>query len=101
MDRHDSGYERNMPMNGRRGPPMQIQRQRGEPQAAHSPQHEELIKYICDSWNKVCREMQQTGPGAPQVGYYHGPTCQPKGFKPFDLEAWWGKRVVQNITQNS
>ncbi|RZF36759.1 hypothetical protein LSTR_LSTR005072 [Laodelphax striatellus] len=98
MDRNDSGYERNMSMNGRRGP---MQRQRGEPQAMHSPQHEELIKYICDSWNKVCREMQQSGPGSPQVGYYHEPNHQLKDFKPFDLEAWWGKRLVQNITQNS
>lgn len=73
-----------------------------------SPQHEELIKYIYDSWNKVSREVEHVGQngsesskGLPSVTYYQArePNPQLKDFKAFDLEAWWGKRLVQNITR--
>ncbi|XP_073998041.1 uncharacterized protein isoform X4 [Rhodnius prolixus] len=49
-------------------------------------QQEELIKYICD-W-------------APTVAYHTETDPNPmlKDFVPFDLEAYWGKRLVQNIT---
>ncbi|XP_071447370.1 MAPK regulated corepressor interacting protein 2-like [Hetaerina americana] len=71
-----------------------------------SPQHEELIKYIYESWNKVSREADigqngsNSSKGMPSVSYYEPrePNPQLKDFKAFDLEAWWGQRVVQSIT---
>ncbi|XP_014281061.1 MAPK regulated corepressor interacting protein 2 [Halyomorpha halys] len=68
------------------------------------PQHEELIKFILDSWNKVCQEYQKgNAQGTPTVAYHTETDPNPmlENFVPFDLEAWWGKKVVQNITQNS
>lgn len=74
------------------------------PQDLPPTQHDDLIKYICDSWNKVSRELEnfsQNGAdnskGGPCVLYYveQDPNPQLKDFEPFDLEAWWGKRVVQ------
>ncbi|KAK9502203.1 hypothetical protein O3M35_011017 [Rhynocoris fuscipes] len=64
-------------------------------------QQEELIKFICDSWNKVCQEYQKgTAQGTPTVAYHTETEPNPmlKDFVPFDLEAFWGKRLVQNIT---
>ncbi|XP_046398611.1 MAPK regulated corepressor interacting protein 2-like [Ischnura elegans] len=71
-----------------------------------SPQHEELIKYIYESWNKVSREADigqngsSSNKGMPSVSYYQPRETNPqlKDFKAFDLEAWWGQRVVQSIT---
>ncbi|XP_049810252.1 MAPK regulated corepressor interacting protein 2-like [Schistocerca nitens] len=70
-----------------------------------TPQHDDLIKYICDSWNKVTRELEnfsqngsENGKGGPCVLYYAEQDTNPqlKDFEPFDLEAWWGQRVVKN-----
>jgi len=71
-------------------------------------QHDELIVYIRESWNSVSRELENysqngsdTSKKGPCVLYYveQEPNPQLKDFEPFDLEAWWGKRVVQNITR--
>jgi hypothetical protein len=70
--------------------------------------HDALINFICESWNTVSRELENysqngsgTSKGVPCVLYYveQEPNPQLKDFEPFDLEAWWGKRVVQNITR--
>ncbi|CAB0028454.1 unnamed protein product [Trichogramma brassicae] len=53
--------------NGKLKPNTQRHRTRQE---VITPQHEELIKYICEY------------------------------FKPFDLESWWGKRLFNNITKS-
>ncbi|EEB12580.1 conserved hypothetical protein [Pediculus humanus corporis] len=60
------------------------------------PQHDDIIKFIFESWNKVNREFSEQNP---TVTYYEEREPNPilKDFEPFDLEAWWGKRVVQNI----
>lgn len=87
------------PVNGKRP-----STQRG--QDAPSSQHDDLIKFICDSWNKVSREFEhfnqngsENSKGGPSVIYYAEQDPNPllKDFEPFDLEAWWGKRVVENI----
>ncbi|KAG8268463.1 putative 28S rRNA (cytosine-C(5))-methyltransferase [Homalodisca vitripennis] len=57
-----------------RGPPHQWPRE-----ITHS-QHEYLIKFICDAWNIVYREVQQT------TSNTH--------FVPFDLKALWGYRTT-------
>lgn len=60
-------------------------------------QHDDLIKFICESWDKVARESTH-GNG---VTYYKEQEPNPnlKDFEPFDLEAWWGQRLVQNMSQ--
>ncbi|XP_050295776.1 pyrroline-5-carboxylate reductase 1 [Anthonomus grandis grandis] len=55
-------------------------------------QHDELIKYIYESWSKV--EMDK---GSNNVLYYQEhENFHLKDFRPFDLEAYWGRKVHQN-----
>ncbi|XP_039311251.1 uncharacterized protein LOC105205526 isoform X2 [Solenopsis invicta] len=76
-------------------------------------QHIDLIKYIYDSWNSVSREID-TSRNQPHsnssnhrngasVTYYHCPDPVPilKNFRPFNLEAFWGQRIVDSITRNT
>lgn len=94
-----------------------------------SPQHEELIKYINDSWNMVVASNPYDVPGSPDSSassdvslssscstssmsstcsnsstgtlYYNDPPSPVLvDFKPFDLESWWGRRIFNNITKN-
>ncbi|XP_018577283.1 MAPK regulated corepressor interacting protein 2 [Anoplophora glabripennis] len=75
-----------------------------------SPQHEEIIKFIHESWNSVCLELDQEngdsdGSTSPQsehsVCYYEDEPCVSlQDFKPFDLESWWGKRLYAYITSS-
>lgn len=56
-------------------------------------QHDDLIKYIYDSWVKV--EMDQR---TNSVKYYQEDSPNHlKDFQPFDLEAYWGRKLHQNI----
>ncbi|XP_030765827.1 uncharacterized histidine-rich protein DDB_G0274557 [Sitophilus oryzae] len=65
------------------------------PQPINS-QHEDLIKYIYDSWSKV--EMDR---GSSNVMYYQEhENHHLKDFRPFDLEAYWGRRMHQNHQQH-
>ncbi|XP_028045512.2 MAPK regulated corepressor interacting protein 2 isoform X2 [Monomorium pharaonis] len=76
-------------------------------------QHFDLIKYIYDSWNSVSRELDMCHNqphsnssncrNGASVTYYQErePNPQLKDFEPFNLEAWWGQRVVQSITRNA
>ncbi|KAF7994216.1 hypothetical protein HCN44_005959 [Aphidius gifuensis] len=78
-----------------------------------SPQHFDLIKYIYDSWNSVSKELDtchnhsladsQNYRNNVSVSYYQErePNPEIKDFEPFNLEAWWGQRVVQSITRNA
>ncbi|XP_002132510.1 transcription factor MafB [Drosophila miranda] len=52
-------------------------------------QHDELIRYIREAWNKVYEQ------GTPV--YRNESDNQLKNFKPFNLEEYWGQRLVQNI----
>ncbi|XP_055598349.1 MAPK regulated corepressor interacting protein 2-like [Uranotaenia lowii] len=91
-----------------------------------SPQHEELIKYINDSWNMAVAPNPYDVPGSPDCEsssmssacstssmssdssssstttlYYNDPPSPVLvDFKPFDLESWWGRRIFNNITKN-
>ncbi|KAG5334070.1 MCRI2 protein, partial [Acromyrmex heyeri] len=72
-------------------------------------QHSDLIKYIYDSWNSVSRELDMchNQPHSNSSNYRNGasvtyyqerePNPQLKDFEPFNLEAWWGQRVVQSV----
>jgi len=66
-----------------------------QPQQTVNTQHDELIKYIYDSWSKV--EMDK---GSNSVMYYQEhENHHLKDFRPFDLEAYWGRRMHQNHHQ--
>ncbi|KAK0173308.1 hypothetical protein PV328_006525 [Microctonus aethiopoides] len=80
---------------------------------SESSQHFDLIKYIYESWNSVSRELDmchnqphgdsQNYRNGASVTYYQErePNPQLKDFEPFNLEKWWGQRVVQSITRNA
>lgn len=92
-----------------------------------SPQHEELVKYIRDSWNMVVSANPydngdaSNNDGAMVNGnkttnqqstaqeyvvrrgtIYHDDPPSPilKDFGAFDLESWWGRRLFNNITKS-
>lgn len=105
----------------------QQQQQQSDPENL-SPQHEELIKYINDSWNMAVAPNPYDVPGSPDsmssnislssscstssvsssgsnssttTLYYNDPPSPVLvDFKPFDLESWWGRRIFNNITKN-
>lgn len=74
-----------------------------------SPQHQELVEYIRDSWNIVASANNQTtntyeqsepsddainSVPAKRIIVYHDAPPSPvlKDFGAFDLESWWGRR---------
>ncbi|VVC39499.1 Hypothetical protein CINCED_3A017966 [Cinara cedri] len=68
-------------------------------------QHDELINFVGDSWNVIFQEYQngsQGNNGRFHIQFYdEGHSEKLKGFKPFDLEAWWGKQTIQRYQQRS
>ncbi|XP_032671538.1 MAPK regulated corepressor interacting protein 2 [Odontomachus brunneus] len=84
--------------------------QRHQMQEVITPQHEELIKFVYESWNQVntrptnecCNGTECTEFCNPNsIVYYDGePNNSLQDFKPFDLESWWGKRLFNNITKS-
>ncbi|XP_030561818.1 uncharacterized protein LOC115763406 [Drosophila novamexicana] len=66
------------------------QQQQQQPPAVPISQHDELIRYIREAWNKVSEQ------GTPVI-YCNESDNQLKNFKPFNLEEYWGQRLVQNI----
>uniref|UniRef100_A0A1B6CSM9 MAPK regulated corepressor interacting protein 2 n=1 Tax=Clastoptera arizonana TaxID=38151 RepID=A0A1B6CSM9_9HEMI len=69
-----------------------------------SPQHEEIIKFIYESWTSVCQECvtEQHDSSSSTIVYYEDgePNNTLQDFKPFDLESWWGKRLFNTITKS-
>lgn len=63
----------------------------------HTSQHDDLICYIYESWNKVSREFER----GEQVRYYHEPPRNLANFTPFNLDHLWGRRVVLNRKHRS
>ncbi|XP_025420647.1 MAPK regulated corepressor interacting protein 2 isoform X2 [Sipha flava] len=70
-------------------------------------QHDELIHFVSGSWNVIIQEYEnglQGNNGRFHIQFYEekgGHTDKLKGFKPFDLEAWWGKQTFQRYQQRS
>ncbi|CAH1123129.1 unnamed protein product [Ceutorhynchus assimilis] len=52
-------------------------------------QHDELIKYIYESWSKI--ELDKASNNA--FYYQEHENHHLKDFRPFDLEAFWGRKV--------
>lgn len=101
-----------------------------EPQPAMSPQYEELIRYIHDSWMVLSADSadtteQQSNASSiertssasssdsartnrngfksnKKVIVYHNdpPSAALQDFGAFDLESWWGRRLFNNITKS-
>lgn len=94
-------------MNGK----SKLNSQRHQAQEAITPQHEELIKFVYESWNQVnTRQRSESSDGSEfsepssptSIVYYDDgePNDILQDFKPFDLESWWGKRLFNNITKS-
>uniref|UniRef100_A0A182MTM5 Uncharacterized protein n=1 Tax=Anopheles culicifacies TaxID=139723 RepID=A0A182MTM5_9DIPT len=65
-------------------------------QIQHS-QHDELIRYINEAWNSITTDKSQKAP----VFYKSVPEPRLPGFTPFDLERWWGQRMVHHLNIGS
>ncbi|XP_034939758.1 MAPK regulated corepressor interacting protein 2 [Chelonus insularis] len=84
--------------------------QRHRIQEVITPQHEELIKFVYESWsqvdscvrNEVSEKSHDSKTGLITTLYYNDgePNDTLQDFKPFDLESWWGKRLFNNITKS-
>lgn len=94
-------------MNGK----VKFSSQRHQLQEVITPQHEELIKFVYESWNQVnIRQNSESSDGSEcsepssstSIVYYNDgePNNTLQDFKPFDLESWWGKRLFNNITKS-
>ncbi|KAL3285149.1 hypothetical protein HHI36_019270 [Cryptolaemus montrouzieri] len=57
-----------------------------------STPHDYIIKYVYDTWTAVNQEMDRN---SGNIQYYKEEHQNLKDFQPFDLEAYWGRRVVQ------
>ncbi|XP_013119302.1 uncharacterized protein LOC106096206 [Stomoxys calcitrans] len=94
-----------------------------------TPQHEEIIKYINDSWNiivahnpydrtpantvvpttdannnstaaSLIKSTTSSAQTASSIYCVEPPSPVLSDFKPFDLESWWGRRLFNNITKS-
>lgn len=75
-----------------------------------SPQHEEIIRYIHDSWSNVRHQYnrhyavprESSNNNVQTIVYYNevDRSAALQDFKPFDLESWWGKRIFNSITKS-
>ncbi|XP_065211925.1 uncharacterized protein LOC135839708 [Planococcus citri] len=88
------------PVNGRRSSGQQRLRRDYFPR--QSNENAEIISYVCESWNKVLKDLNRNSgsyvPGVQSVLYYKPATESNNrlaNFEPFDLESYWGNRVVQ------
>lgn len=81
-------------LNGNSRRPANIPRINAHDRTVHA-QHDDLIRYIYDLWTKV--EMDR---GSNSVMYYQDDVAHNlKDFQPFDLEAYWGRRLHQSVQQ--
>ncbi|CAG9087209.1 hypothetical protein JYU34_021501 [Plutella xylostella] len=66
---------------------------------SHSTQHDDLINYIYDSWSKVNRDLER---GNDEAKYYQDMVSprQLANFRPFNLEEWWARKLLQTINRN-
>lgn len=99
-DRQDSGEYRNNREQTSRiifQPVKMRNNQRRRVQAESlSPEHRELVTFVTEGWVRVKREMDQ-GEGKVAV-YQDSSNPRLEQFEPFDLDAWWGRKLYQNLT---
>eukprot|EP00091_Calanus_sinicus_P016131 TRINITY_DN3536_c0_g1_i7.p1 TRINITY_DN3536_c0_g1~~TRINITY_DN3536_c0_g1_i7.p1 ORF type:complete len:153 (-),score=62.53 TRINITY_DN3536_c0_g1_i7:315-737(-) len=64
-----------------------------------SPEHREIVTFVTTGWMLVKQEMEQ---GSGKVKYYQEPhNPQLSGFQPFDLDAWWGRKLYLSLTRDT
>lgn len=59
-------------------------------------EHEAIVKYIQESWNTDSNKSDANN----NFYYEDEPAPSLKNFKPFDLEAWWGRRLYDSVTSS-
>ncbi|KAJ2944187.1 hypothetical protein O0L34_g18165 [Tuta absoluta] len=62
-------------------------------------QQDDIINYVYESWNKVTRELER---GSEETKYFQEVVAprQLANFRPFNLEEWWARRLLQSINRN-
>ncbi|KAJ8319219.1 hypothetical protein KUTeg_004310 [Tegillarca granosa] len=87
-------------VNGKRGG---LSRPNSIPNDSLPPQHDEIVRFLTESWNKVRREMdlppQRQTEGGPIIYRDKNPNPVLLDFKPFDLEEYWGQRTLKKTEQ--
>ncbi|XP_067672749.1 MAPK regulated corepressor interacting protein 2-like [Haliotis asinina] len=85
-------------VNGKRA---HVNRSNSAPQEPISQQHEDIVKYLNDAWNKVRHELEvgkkSERENAPLWYKERNPNPRLQGFKAFDLEEFWGKRTLEKL----
>merc|ERR1712241_583526 len=67
-----------------------------EDTAELSPEYKQIVDFVTHGWSSVKLEMEQEDTS---VKYYQEKSNpQLADFSPFDLDAWWGRRLYQNLT---
>lgn len=99
--------------------------QRAQKQQYITPEHNEMIKYVQQSWkgverdyknsvnnyiNKIDLKQKQTNAkrktatsSTPLLlsGSYHHTSGTKDSFQPFDLETFWGNRILKRLTEET
>lgn len=88
-----------------------------------TPEHHEMIKYVQQSWKGVERDYKKsvnnfintidlkqtttvknktatTSTPLLMPGSYHHTSNNKDSFQPFDLEAFWGNRILKSLTED-
>lgn len=68
-----------------------------------TPQHEENIKFISEEWQKVRESLKNNAANQTRHGcfeYIEKEEFVNKDFKPFDLEGYWGKKLLSGVFGN-
>lgn len=71
-----------------------------------SPQHEQLVLFLRHTWRRVEQEYEQTQENSGKdmrAAYYKETSTHPdlEGFQPFNLEAWLGLRLYEQLTSTT
>lgn len=59
-------------------------------------EHQAVVKYIQESWNTDSNITDDNN----NFYYEDAPAPSLRDFKPFDLEAWWGRRLYNSVTSS-
>ncbi|XP_028175330.1 uncharacterized protein LOC135077423 [Ostrinia nubilalis] len=96
---HGHGHNSNGHNGARLSPPMPSPQVSAHNNNNNTNQHDDLINYIYESWNKVTRDLERGGDDAKYYQEVMGPR-QLANFRPFNLEEWWARRLLQTINRN-
>jgi len=61
-----------------------------------SPEYLEIVNFVNNGWSCVKLELEQDNSSVKYYQEKSNPALA--NFSPFDLDAWWGKRLYQNLT---